>query len=47
MAARKHEVTVALSDVVGSLELQNRQMTSLDFPGCYGQSRDALRDAAR
>lgn len=45
MVARKDEVTVELSDVSSSLELQNRLMRSLDFPGWYGRNWDAFWDA--
>lgn len=45
MVVRKDEMTVDLSDVSSSLELQNRLMTSLDFPGWYGRNWDAFWDA--
>lgn len=45
MVARKDEVTVELSDVSSSLELQNRLMSSFDFPGWYGRNWDAFWDA--
>lgn len=45
MVVRKDEVTVDLSDVSSSLELQNRLITSLGFPGRYGRNRDAFWDA--
>ncbi|MGJ7527471.1 barstar family protein [Variovorax sp. GB1P17] len=45
MTARKDEVTVNLRDVSSSLELQNRLMASLDFPGWYGRNWNAFWDA--
>lgn len=45
MVVRKDELTVDLNDVSSSLELQNRLMTSLDFPGWYGRNWDAFWDA--
>ncbi|WP_198084773.1 barstar family protein [Variovorax sp. E3] len=45
MTARESEVTIGLRDVRSSLELQQRLMTSLDFPGWYGNNWNAFWDA--
>jgi RNAse (barnase) inhibitor barstar len=45
MTARESEVTIDLRDVGSSLELQQRLMTSLDFPGWYGKNWNAFWDA--
>jgi RNAse (barnase) inhibitor barstar len=45
MIARESEVTIDLRDVGSSLELQQRLMTSLDFPGWYGKNWNAFWDA--
>lgn len=45
MKAREDEVTIDLRDVGSSYELQQRLITSLDFPDWYGKNWDAFRDA--
>jgi ribonuclease inhibitor len=45
MTTREGEVTIDLRDVDSSLELQQRLMASLDFPGWYGKNWNAFWDA--
>ena len=45
MTTREGEVTIDLRDVDSSLELQQRLMTALDFPGWYGKNWNAFWDA--